>query len=244
MAGVFAHNIDFPASPCVSGRVDIAEGPFVSRNLPIRMHVPFAKKQYELFLGEVGIERREGNHVECEVPSRIPRVLPFVGHGNDVPIEKVIPTSVASLKSGCRGSGNVGVAFEPVVNGVVVELLGPQQSRVGLTLQGSFFFVESGTERLVPESVGLANCFFESRFKRIAKNLVRRFVLVEESQIYGNRFARIDRNVIANHGHGASAFGSNGVIVALYDPPMEGIFRVRRIVRLLIQCLGTCLVFS
>ena len=45
-----------PGSPGMDGRIHIAEGPFIGGNLSIGMHVPFAQKEDELFLGKIRID--------------------------------------------------------------------------------------------------------------------------------------------------------------------------------------------
>jgi len=48
----------------VDGRGDVREVEFVSRDLAVRMHVPFAQQQHELVFGELGIEPRHRKHME------------------------------------------------------------------------------------------------------------------------------------------------------------------------------------
>ena len=61
-------------------RVDITKRPFISRNLAVRMHVPFAEHQQKLFLCKLRIDERQWNTVKRKIPRRVPRVFPFVGH--------------------------------------------------------------------------------------------------------------------------------------------------------------------
>ena len=76
--------IDTPRCPSMNGWVHVAERPFISRDLPVGVHVPFARHQDQLFFGKHRIHLRNRNAMECEIPSRVPRVLPLVGHRNDV----------------------------------------------------------------------------------------------------------------------------------------------------------------
>ena len=91
------------------------------------------RKQHELLLGEVGIELARTE--SCETPGPTPRTTGT-------------PTCRASRsRRGCRGAPSrgcgpsrasrrrrrlTGIAFEPVLHDVVVELLGPQQPRGSL----------------------------------------------------------------------------------------------------------------
>ena len=81
LAGGRGDLVDAPAGPCVHGRVDVAEFPFVGGDLAVRVQVPFAQEQEHLILGEIGICLCEGQHVEGGVPCGEPWVLPFVRHG-------------------------------------------------------------------------------------------------------------------------------------------------------------------
>src|SRR5262249_5960642 len=49
--------VDAPGSPGMHGRIDIAEAPLARGELAVWMHVPFAGKQDQLLLGEVGIDQ-------------------------------------------------------------------------------------------------------------------------------------------------------------------------------------------
>ncbi len=94
--------VDAPRGPGVDGRVHVAEGPLVGRELPVRVHVPLAREQQELLLGEVGVDEGERDAVEGEVPRRVPGVLPLVGHRDHVGVEEVRPLGVPALRRARR----------------------------------------------------------------------------------------------------------------------------------------------
>ena len=98
----------------MNGWVYVAERPFISRDLPVGVHVPFARHQDQLFFGKHRIHLRNRNAMECEIPSRVPRVLPLVGHRNNVRVVQVFPFPVATAASGFRRSRLIRVAFEPL----------------------------------------------------------------------------------------------------------------------------------
>ena len=95
--------VDPPTGPCVDGWIDVVEVPLVGGEFSGRVHVPFAEEQFELAFGEVGIDFRHGQHVEGEVPRCEPRVLPFVGHGENVGRVEVLPVAVANAAASGRG---------------------------------------------------------------------------------------------------------------------------------------------
>ena len=78
-----------PTSPRVDRWIHIVESPLVRWDLTIWMHVPFAEKEDQLILCELDIDPCHGDHVERDIPSGVPRVLPFVRHRNNVAIEQM-----------------------------------------------------------------------------------------------------------------------------------------------------------
>ena len=124
-------------------RIDVAEVPFVGGQLAVRMQVVVAQHEIELLLGEVGIDHAKRNHVEREVPCRIPRVFPLVRHRDDVVVEHVGPFAVAHvLALVLRQVAPGAVLLQPGVEVVVEVLLGPQHSRQRLAH-------DAGTVRIV-----------------------------------------------------------------------------------------------
>ena len=114
------------------GRVDVAEVPFVGRNLAVGVHEAFAQHQLELLLAEIGIDESQGEHMKGEIPDRVPGILPLVRHGDDVAVVHVVPLVVARGGLAVRLERVGAALFEPLVHVVVVELLAPQHSRQGL----------------------------------------------------------------------------------------------------------------
>jgi hypothetical protein len=102
---------DTERGPCMNRGIDIAEIPFVSakgqlaftssalgysrRKLAIRMAVPLASEEIELFLGEVRVDHGEGDAVKASVPRSKEGVLPRIRHRQDVIAMKVLPRSIA-----------------------------------------------------------------------------------------------------------------------------------------------------
>ena len=131
--------VDLPDAPRMNGRIDVAQMPFIGRDLTAGMHVPLAQKQDHLLFGEVCIQSCHRDHVKSQVPSGIPRVLPLVGHRDHITIEQMPPIAVASFPSRRTGWHAVGIAVEPSLDGVVIELFGPQQSCVRLPHDRALF---------------------------------------------------------------------------------------------------------
>ena len=116
----------------VDRRVHVAEVPFVGGDLAVRVQVVPAEHQVHLLLGEIGIDDRDRQRVEGQVPGRVPRVLPLVGHRDDVLVEHVVPVRVAGTS--VPRMQRVGVVLvEPVVAVEEEELLAPQHAGEGLT---------------------------------------------------------------------------------------------------------------
>ena len=121
--------VDTQRGPRVNGWVDVPKRPLVRRHLAVRVHVPFAQEQHELGLGEVGVDERERDHVEREVPRRVPRVLPGVRHRDHVVVVEVEPLVVPPSPPLGRRRRLRGVTLEPAFDVVVGELLRPEEPR-------------------------------------------------------------------------------------------------------------------
>ena len=75
---------------------------------------------------------RQRQRVEGEVPGGVPRVLPLVGHRDDVVVDHVEPVRVAGIRGIRRGSGLELVLLQPFVTVEEVILLAPQHAGHGL----------------------------------------------------------------------------------------------------------------
>ena len=89
--------IDRPGRQDVHGGIDVAEGPLVGWDLAVRVHVPLPQHEQELLLGEAGVDQAEGDAMEGQVPGRVPGVLPFVRHRDDVAAVVVPPLAIAPV---------------------------------------------------------------------------------------------------------------------------------------------------
>ena len=123
-----------PGRPGVHRRVDVAKGPLVGGDLAIRVHVPLARQQDELLLGECGVQVRQWQAMESQIPGRVPRVFPLVGHGNDIGVVQMPPVSVAAVPARGRRWWLRRVALQPSADIEVKELLAPDHSGKRLAL--------------------------------------------------------------------------------------------------------------
>ena len=126
--------IDTRCGPCMHRRIDVAERPFVGRDLAVRMHVPLARQQEQLVLRKIRVDQGERDHMESEVPCREPRELPFVRHRQDVTGREMPPVMVALLQALRRRLRLCRVSGQPSGDHVVVILLRPQQAGERLPL--------------------------------------------------------------------------------------------------------------
>ena len=74
------HVVNPPHCPGVNGRIEIAELPLVGGQLAVGVLKLLEEQEPELVLGECGVDQREGDALECQVPGRKPRIFPLVGH--------------------------------------------------------------------------------------------------------------------------------------------------------------------
>ena len=154
LAGLFSFDlVNAERRPRDYGRIDVAKIPFVGRDLPVRMLVPFAYDQIELPFGELRIDQGERDAVEGQVPRGVPRVLPFVWHRHDPFVMQMIPIGVAPVLALGRGRGLRGIAFQPLLDDVMIKLLAPKHAGKGLSLDGAMFLTQAGRCELSIKSV-------------------------------------------------------------------------------------------
>ena len=121
--------VDAQRRPCLHRRIDVAERPLIGRQLAIRMHHPDLAEQQQLALGEFGIDQRQADAVEAEVPGGEPGIFPLVGHRDDVGRVEMPPGAVAAGLACIRRRRLAGVAVQPFRHVEIVELLAPQHAR-------------------------------------------------------------------------------------------------------------------
>jgi len=146
---------DLQRRPRVHRRIHIAEIPFVGRQRPVRVLVPFPAQHDQLVLGEGRIQVGEGHAVEGQVPGGEPGILPLVRHRDDVEPVEVTPPGVPPVLAPGRRFGLGRIAVQPPVDGVVVQLLTPQQAGTRLPQHHRFLRAGAGRGQLGVELVGL-----------------------------------------------------------------------------------------
>jgi hypothetical protein len=130
----FFDAIDLQCGPGLNRGIDIAEIPFIGGQLTVRFHIPFPHNQQELVFGKAGINQGHGNALKSHIPCRVPGVFPFIGHGNDVLIFKMLPIVISSLfSSGIRGTDPIPIA-QPFLHIKIIELFVPKKTGQCLTL--------------------------------------------------------------------------------------------------------------
>ena len=113
--------------PGVHRRVHVAEGPLVRGDLSVGVHVPLTQHEDQLLLGERRVHVGQRHAVEGQVPRGVPGVLPRVGHRDHVSVVEVAPPTVAAVPACQRRRRAGGIAVEPLLHVVVVELLAPHE---------------------------------------------------------------------------------------------------------------------
>src|SRR6516162_5824799 len=111
-------------------RVHVTEGPFIGRDLAIRVQVSFAKQDFDLILREVDVDKRKRAAMEREVPGGEPRILPAIRRRDDIACLEVLPIAVPSAEPALRRLKLV--ALQPALDIVVEELLAPDHAGQGL----------------------------------------------------------------------------------------------------------------
>ena len=151
--------------PGVHRRIDVAEVPLVGRDLPARVEVQAAQHQQQLLFGEIKIYQRQRNRMKSQVPGRIPRILPFVRHGDHVAVEHVEPFGIAHVMADRLEQRMALVLSQPLLQVEIVELLAPEQSSQRLPVHPAFVFVQRVGRNPVVEFVGVGDAAFERLFE-------------------------------------------------------------------------------
>src|SRR6266498_958444 len=120
--------INAPCGPGVDWWIYITERPLVCRQLPVRMHVPLAGHQHELFFRKLRVDQCQRDAVKRQVPCSVPGVFPLVRHGDDVGVVKIWPLMIAAAQTIFRRRRCFRIAFEPLLNYVMIELFRPKHS--------------------------------------------------------------------------------------------------------------------
>ena len=95
----------------------------------------------------------------------MPGVLPFVGHGDDIEIVKVLPLMVVPARSGRGDLRLFRVAPQSLLHIVVKKLLGPDHARQCLTLNLPLIEADIGALDGRIKGLGLGHTLINKSFK-------------------------------------------------------------------------------
>ncbi len=190
------HLVDAPACPSVHRRVHVAELELVGGNRAVRRHVPLAQEEQQLVLRELRIDARHRDHVKRAVPRGEPRILPRVRHRQDVARVEMPPFVIATRAVRVGRLRLIRIAFEPGVDGVVIELLRPQETGVGLTHDGAFVGAEMSGLLSRVECVVFRLALGQRALERRSEPILRRVGRRAQTQA---QFARLAGRQIEPH---------------------------------------------
>src|SRR5262249_22834724 len=63
-----------------------------------------------------------------KIPRRVPWILPLIGHGNDIGVVKMFPLVISTTNPLSRRFGRRRITIQPLLDHVVIELLGPKHA--------------------------------------------------------------------------------------------------------------------
>ncbi len=232
IAFAFALLVDFvdaPRGPRMYRRINVAECPFIRRNLSAGVHVPLSQHQRELFFGEVRIDQCQWNAVKCQVPRGVPGILPLVRHGDDVRVVQMSPLVVATLPALWGWRRIAKIALQPILNYVVIELLGPQHT--GEALTHDVLRVRGKVLRYhrCVELVGFAPAE-SKRLIEAGKGVLAFEIGVSQAQADHDRLARTNREVVVRRCFRAGVFGIHRFFGPMHDVVVNAVFYVGRAV--------------
>ena len=176
--------------------VHVTEVPLVGWNLTVRVQVGPTEHQFHLLLGEVGIHDRDRERVERQVPGRVPGILPFVGHRDDVPVQHVEPLRIAGTPISVMQRIGL-VLVQPVVAVEKKELFAPEHAGESLTHHGSGVATHGRRRDRLVELIGFTKPVGKALVEWLAKGLA---LLVRhtagEAQANHARLTGTDRDVV------------------------------------------------
>src|SRR3954463_919872 len=126
--------------------------------------------------------------MECEIPCRIPRILPLVRHRNNVGVIQVHPVAVATVASRGRRFRLCGIAIQPGPRVVMKELLRPEQPCKCLALDIVSIRGLTFSQSLGVELVRLGDAVDEGDFK-VGTECLRARWLVAQTKPDGSTFS-------------------------------------------------------
>ena len=212
----------------VHGRIHIAEIPFVGRHLAARVEIDVLEHQLHLLFGEIRIDDRERERVEGQIPRGIPRILPLVGHRDDVLVQHVEPFGVAGGAKAVME--RVGIVLgEPVLAIEEEELLAPQHPGDGLPHDVSGIGTHAGRRHGLIKLIGFLQPIGQD-FIEVIKRLIGR---AGEPQANHLGLTGFNRDVVVRGGLRACLLRVHGVLPALHHVVVDAILDVGTFVRLL-----------
>src|ERR1700689_939794 len=121
-----------------------------------------------------------------QIPRGVPRVFPFIRHGNDVGIVKMRPVMVAASVARGIGFRLGGIACEPAAAIVVVALLAPQQAGERLALPAASVLtllrIDASRVKVVRFFDALIKNLLESRSEELQRaGVVGRKILIGQA---------------------------------------------------------------
>src|SRR5712692_3711611 len=139
--------------------------------------------------------------MESQIPGGIPRVLPFVGHRNDIRVTEMSPAAVPAAPALSRRFRPGRVAPQPAPDVVVVELLAPEHAGESLPLDSTRVLSEVVLCDGVVEFVSLTDTL---RKQLIKSSPERAFAgsVDGQAQLDGYAFTAADVKLVPGRGLG------------------------------------------
>src|SRR6185295_14395416 len=160
-----------------------------------------------------------------KVPRCIPGILPFVRHGDDIGVVEVRPVGITALEAFMRRFRHTGIAFEPSIDLVMVELFIPKQAGERLALDPARILRESGRREPGIKLI----CLLEARSKDCIHVLLGEFwnlLLIGKAQADRLGLSRREREHVLGCGFAAQVIWIDRFLLALHDIVVKTIFHI------------------
>ncbi len=203
--------------------VCIAERVLIGGQLTNGMEIVLTEKKQELSLRELRINLRDGDELKGGISRSKPRILPLVRYGENVTTVQVPPRGIALLRRLHLRRDSLWVGCRSLAD-IEVELLAPEQARVGLTCNGGFLARKTLRYFTRVELVSFRVTSLKYGIELSPRQDLCSLVCLGQAQTVNKRRLRL-AHLKHESGLGASRFCAKSGVVPTYHVSIKRVFR-------------------
>src|SRR6266404_91794 len=183
--------------------------------------------------------------MKSEVPCRVPRILPLIGHGDDVGVIEVSPIFVAPVAPLGWRLRLSRIAVDPFVLDIVVVLLRPEHARERLAHHALGVGAEIAWYHFAIELVGFAQTGCEHAIELWTERMhLTRSLFFGETQFHRNRLAGSNRQLVVGGGFRPSVAWVHSILICVHYVIVDAVFRECRTIGSVVEHARVGLIVS